>query len=157
MTVIAKRVPLIQPTKEFSHSKESPSADDRGRKCSTKTRRYWGFARSMMVRTKNSNKPRTMASELLSKTKVAQQQSYPSLKLLRRFSDYGTVLTLALESQIVASRTKHAVVQTCGKILNNCCNCSTMRGTITAKKPMMRASNTTTVMAMAILRLIRYR
>jgi len=35
MTVIAKRVPLIQPTKEFSHS-ESPQPTIEGRKCQYK-------------------------------------------------------------------------------------------------------------------------
>jgi len=44
-----------------------------------------------MVRTKNS-KPRTMASELLSKTKVAQQQ-LPKFEVEGDSPDYGTVLT----------------------------------------------------------------
>jgi len=69
---------------------------------------------------------------------------------LRNCSNIGPGITDCSQSNQARSRT-----ETCGKILNNCCNCSTMRGTI-AKKPMMRASNTTTVMAMAILRL-RYR
>jgi len=108
------------------------------------------FARSMMVRTKNSNKQGQwqasywVRQKLLS-SRATQVWSCWGRFWLRNCSNIGPGITDCSQSNQARSRT-----ETCGKILNNCCNCSTMRGTITAKKPMMRASNTTTVMAMAI-------